>query len=475
MYSVPLRIDADEQCFRITARHCLAMKLPPSDISFTTEGQANLFATLPATDEGEPFTIPRSFAELLRDAVCHSATDRFALLYGVLWRIHRGERKLAENLADPAVARLHGYAHNVRRDIHKMHAFLRFREQIVDGRSLFSSWFEPQHFILRCAAPFFADRFAGMDWVIATPIGTAAWDRAALVYGPPAAKPTAASDVILDDLWLTYYRTTFNPARLRIKAMTAEMPKHYWTNMPESTLIPSMIAGAGKRVDEMRMRAPLPPPVFAEKIAAGAKATERPAAGSPDELATEIRACRRCPLHCAATRAVPGEGPANARIMLVGEQPGDREDLAGRPFVGPAGQMLDKALAEAGLARDRLYLTNAVKHFKYEPRGKRRIHQKPNAGEVQTCKWWLDREIALVKPRLIVALGATAAGALAARPVSVTKQRGAMMFGEMQGFVTVHPSFLLRVPDEERKAEEFHSLVSDLDRVRELGDERAAS
>ena len=124
----------------------------------------------------------------------------------------------------------------------------------------------------------------------------------------------------------------------------------------------------------------------------------------------EIRACRRCPLHCAATQAVPGEGPASARIMLVGEQPGDKEDLAGRPFVGPAGQLLDKALAEAGLARDALYLTNAVKHFKYEPRGKRRIHQKPNTGEVQTCKWWLDREIALVKPRLIVALGATAAG-----------------------------------------------------------------
>ena len=134
MYSVPLKIDADEQCFRTMARRCLAMNLAPSDIGFTDEGQATLFATLPAADDGEAFTVPRSFAELLRDAICHSAVDRFALLYDVLWRVHHGERELAENLADPAVARLHGYAHNVRRDIHKMHAFLRFREQIVDGR-----------------------------------------------------------------------------------------------------------------------------------------------------------------------------------------------------------------------------------------------------------------------------------------------------------------------------------------------------
>lgn len=191
-----------------------------------------------------------------------------------------------------------------------------------------------------------------------------------------------------------------------------------------------------------------------------------PVADAVSALKEEIAHCRRCPLHCAATQAVPGEGPADAAIMLVGEQPGDAEDLAGRPFVGPAGQLLDRALAEAGLDRDRLYLTNAVKHFKYEPRGKRRIHQKPNAGEVQSCKWWLNREIALVRPRLIVALGATAAGALSGRAVSVTKERGPMSFGEAQGFVTVHPSFLLRLPDESAREREYRNFVSDLGRVR---------
>jgi DNA polymerase len=151
--------------------------------------------------------------------------------------------------------------------------------------------------------------------------------------------------------------------------------------------------------------------------------------------------------------------------MLVGEQPGDAEDLAGRPFVGPAGQLLDQALVEAGLDRAKLYLTNTVKHFKFEPRGKRRIHQKPNQGEVQSCKWWLDREIALLKPRLIVALGATAASTLAGRGVSVTKERGPAVFGEAQGFVTVHPSFLLRLPDERARAREYRNFVEDLRRV----------
>ena len=179
-------------------------------------------------------------------------------------------------------------------------------------------------------------------------------------------------------------------------------------------------------------------------------------------LKADIAVCQRCPLHCGATQAVAGEGPTDARIMLVGEQPGDQEDLQGRPFVGPAGQLLDKALGQAGLARSTLYVTNAVKHFKYEPRGKRRIHQKPNAGEIQKCKWWLDREIAIVRPRLVVALGATAAQALSGHAVSVTKERGPITFGEMPGFVTVHPSYLLRIPDAQKKTEEYTRFVSDL-------------
>jgi DNA polymerase len=199
-----------------------------------------------------------------------------------------------------------------------------------------------------------------------------------------------------------------------------------------------------------------------------------PASGSSapvralEELRREVASCRRCPLYGPATQSVFGEGPAGADLLLVGEQPGDQEDRLGRPFVGPAGRLLERAVADAGLDRARLYVTNAVKHFKFAPRGKRRIHKKPNAGEIAACRWWLDGEIAAVRPRLVVALGSTAASALAHRHVSVMRERGPMRFGEIQGFVTVHPSLLLRVPEETRKREEYRRFVDDLRRVRRL-------
>jgi DNA polymerase len=258
--------------------------------------------------------------------------------------------------------------------------------------------------------------------------------------------------------------------------MAAEMPRRYWPNLPEAAAIPALAAAAADRVAAMQARAPDLAPRFAQALAARAQeaalAPEPAAAPAPDvplaQLRTELAACRRCPLHGPATQAVCGEGPANARVMLVGEQPGDQEDLAGKPFVGPAGQLLDRALAEAGLDRASLYLTNAVKHFKYAPRGRRRIHQKPDAGEVAACRWWLDRELAAVQPRLVVALGATAAGALARRAVSVTRERGPARFGALDGYVTVHPSFLLRLPEARRREAEYVAFVADLRRVGEM-------
>jgi uracil-DNA glycosylase len=468
MYAVRMAHDADETEFREAARRCISLHLSPREVAFAAADQPSLFPPMPGCTPAHTFNVPRAYGELLRDAICHRAIDRFALLYDVLWRTVRGQRALLSNLADPSVARLDDYVRNVRRDIHKMHAFLRFRPRQIDGRTLFVAWFEPLHFTLRRAVPFFVDRFASMDWLIATPIGTAAWSQGQLVFGPPAPKPPNESDAVLDDLWSTYYRTTFNPARMRLDAMVKEMPRHYWPNMPETSLIPAMIAEAEARVADMSDRAPDQAPLFAGKIAARG----RPAMEVPDipleELRAEVSACRRCPLHGAATQSVFGEGPHDAGVMFVGEQPGDQEDLAGRPFVGPAGQLFDRAIAESGLDRAALYVTNAVKHFKYEPRGKRRIHKKPNAGEVAACRWWLEREIATVKPRLVVALGGTAAGALAHRAVSVTRERGPMAFGKQPGFVTVHPSFLLRLPDEDSKAAEYARFVADLRRIRTM-------
>jgi uracil-DNA glycosylase family protein len=194
------------------------------------------------------------------------------------------------------------------------------------------------------------------------------------------------------------------------------------------------------------------------------------AAESLSAVKTSARRCKACPLWANATQTVFGEGPPRAGVMLVGEQPGDREDLAGRPFVGPAGRMLDRALAEAGLEREELYVTNAVKHFKNEPRGKRRIHKKPSEAEIDACHRWLERELELVEPRLIVALGATAARALLGRTTPIERNRGRLLerAGGGRVLITVHPSALLRLPDE-YKAAAYRRFVADLKKAAGAG------
>jgi DNA polymerase len=183
-----------------------------------------------------------------------------------------------------------------------------------------------------------------------------------------------------------------------------------------------------------------------------------------EEVVAGVRFCRRCDLWRDATRGVPGEGPARAALMLVGEQPGDQEDLAGAPFVGPAGRVLDAGLTRAGVPRAETFVTNAVKHFKHELRGKRRLHKTPDAGEAQACRWWLNAERRLVRPKVIVAMGATAALSVFGKPTPIGKSRGRAfeLADGAKGVVTYHPSFLLRVPDEAAKKKAFAEFVADL-------------
>ena len=192
----------------------------------------------------------------------------------------------------------------------------------------------------------------------------------------------------------------------------------------------------------------------------------KPSAAKLAKVAREAKSCTRCPLYKNATQTVFGEGPVGVRLMLVGEQPGDQEDLAGRPFVGPAGKMLDRALIDAGVDRSRVYVTNVVKHFKNEPRGKRRLHKKPNRYEVEVCKAWLDQEIALVRPQLVLAMGVTAASALVGKAVTLSRLRGQVVaFANargQQGMVTIHPSSILRAPDEAGRRAAYAGLVKDL-------------
>lgn len=192
--------------------------------------------------------------------------------------------------------------------------------------------------------------------------------------------------------------------------------------------------------------------------------TESPSMPTLAALVAAEAACRRCPLYRNATQVVPGEGPPAASVMLVGEQPGDREDLAGHPFVGPAGAVLDRALADAGIERTQVFVTNAVKHFKFGMRGKRRLHKRPNAYEIDRCRWWLEHERLLVRPAVLVALGATAARSLWGRPLSVGAVRGRDLRLEdgTPAFVTIHPSFLLRIREQRDRAREYRRFVADL-------------
>jgi len=190
----------------------------------------------------------------------------------------------------------------------------------------------------------------------------------------------------------------------------------------------------------------------------------RASGSSLKSLSDEASGCRACPLWKDATQTVFGEGPQHAQVMLVGEQPGDKEDLAGKPFVGPAGQMLDRALEEAGIERSKVYVTNAVKHFKFLARGKFRLHQKPNTSEIRACRQWYERELSSIKPALVVAMGATAAQSVFGKITPINKNRGRPIDLEdgIKALVTVHPSYLLRLPDAEAQAQEYERFVNDL-------------
>ncbi|WP_343520810.1 UdgX family uracil-DNA binding protein [Sphingomonas sp.] len=451
MRVVTLAAEDDFEGWRDAARALAAARVPPGDIVWQVgAAPADLFGD-EAVLGGSPtqLRVPRRFLELAREVVLHSDPERFALLYALLTRI-AADAHVIDDSADPLLQRLERLAKAVRRDIHKMRAFLRFREVIDDAGPRFIAWFEPEHHIVRANARFFVDRFNTMRWSILTPEVSLHWDGETLSEGPGASKADAPQDDPTEAIWKTYYASIFNPARLKTGAMLKEMPRKYWRNMPETALVPELIKGARARETAM------------VKTARAAPGSNSLAAW--EALRDEAAACTRCHLYKHATQTVFGEGPVDAPLMLVGEQPGDQEDLAGRPFVGPAGQVLDRALADAGIDRGKAYLTNAVKHFKFEPRGKRRIHSKPDAGEISACRWWIEQELLLIRPKVIVALGATAARSLFGKVMTISRARGAPhdLAEGGEAWVTVHPSYLLRIPEATRKAEEYDRFVADL-------------
>lgn len=399
-------------------------------------------------------TLPRKFLTVATRVAAHRDPERWDLLYRIAFRLSLENRDLLEVFVDDDVHRLGAMDAAVRRDIHKMHAFVRFRQV----EETFVAWYRPDHRILPLAAPFFVERFRNMRWSILTPDDSAQWDGSALVWGPGVPRSAAPAGDEMEHLWRTYYASIFNPARMNLEKMKADMPARFWREMPELRDVSRLLAEAPARVGSMieaQRRAPSAAPFV-------------PPAADLEGLRAAARRCEGCDLHGPATQTVFGEGRTDAAVVLVGEQPGNDEDLRGRPFVGPAGELLDRALEMAGVDRSALYVTNAVKHFAYIERGKRRIHRTPRMIEVTACRPWLDAELQSIDPSLVVCMGATAAQALLGSRVSVMRDRG-RFFISRQGrevLLTLHPSAVLRANAGARD-EYFRMLVADLRLVAE--------
>lgn len=460
--------------WRDAARVALRRAVAPEQLDWLHGEEASLLDAPPlqplddAADEARdaPIHVSKAFVELAAICLCHRDPQRLSLLYRMLWRIANGERRLLSNPTDPDVLRAMALAQAVRRDSHKMKAFVRFRE-VPGEQDAFIAWFEPEHHIVDRVAPFFARRFTGMRWAILTPARSVRWDGHLLTFGPGRTQADAPTEDAREELWRTYYANIFNPARLNTRMMQQEMPARYWKHLPEATLLPQLVRDAGDRVQEMHDRQAQAPRRRIPERAVPADASSAATPAPHPTLRDAAAQCRRCPLWEPATQTVFGQGPQDARIMLVGEQPGDAEDLSGHPFVGPAGQLLDRALRELGIDRSTLYLTNAVKHFRFERRGKRRIHSTPQITHINACRPWLMGEIENVRPQVIVCLGATAATAVFGAGFTLMAHRGRWhcLDDGTRAFATVHPAWVLRQADGETREAAYRGLVEDLQRL----------
>ena len=430
MQTIVLRGETDWEGWRRVTRALILAGVAPATLAWTVGGEA----TDVAAGSGS-FQVPRELVSLAALAIQARDPDRFGLLFSLFWRVHQGERLLGGD-PDPDLTAVRRMALAVRADAHRMRTHIRYLAVPEGNTTRFVGWFEPAHFVLAANAQLIVRRFPDLALSIVTPDGAAHWDRSELRFGSGLRQ--VADDATLRTWWEAEHETL----------LRAAMPE---VSVPEA-----------EELDEIPRppdRAPLGPVVLHPKSDPALR-----------DSANEAAVCQRCPLYAPATQMVFGEGPADAAALFVGEQPGDQEDTIGRPFVGPAGQIMDRAMEEAGLDRRMVYVTNAVKHFKFTQRGKRRIHQTPEVPEIQACKFWLDVERVHLRPRLVVLMGGSAARAGLGRGVTISRERGRPMRAPdgQSVFVTVHPSFLLRIPDAAAKAREYEAFVRDLRAIKAL-------
>ncbi|MBC7741816.1 MAG: UdgX family uracil-DNA binding protein [Bdellovibrionaceae bacterium] len=447
--------------WRLVARDLIANGTSPNQINWNQDvlslfsfeaGENNLSASRQKNQKSNlMIAVPPEFIELAKLVSYARDDDRWNLLYRILFRLRFENANLLKISVDADIQKAESLQKSVRHDIHKMHAFVRFKKNIVEGEDIYVAWHRPEHLTVRPGTPFFARRFGDRRWSIFTPDESAHWDLKELTFGPGIQQNEFKATDDWDEVWKTYYKSIFNPARIKIKMMKSEMAPKYWSSMPETSLIQDLIREAPLRLQNMienQNRAAVVDPHL-----------------TLPELKIAAQSCTACPLYAQATQSVFGVGPHDAEIMIIGEQPGDQEDLAGTPFAGPAGAVLDEAFANAGIDRNRIYLTNAVKHFKWTQRGKLRMHQKPTGGEMHACKPWLEAEIAKVKPKIIIALGATAGTAIIGKLPKIGDERGKIITSlkiAPQVILSWHPAAILRASDEAESQLRRKQLADDL-------------
>ncbi|WP_433964181.1 UdgX family uracil-DNA binding protein [Tunturiibacter gelidiferens] len=514
MKRIPLELDFN--AWREAAREALHLGYRPEELDLqdsTVPTTLDLTLEFSESPTGTPIPAPhtsKAFLESASIAAVHRDPHRWNLLYRILYRLQTN-RNLLKISVDPDIAELDRLESQVRRDLHKMHAFVRFRmvlepgdpsgRPIVVDESLpnepgphhlilatptpfglnhtelphcdpdphatptpsqpdtcehFIAWYQPDHRILPLAAPFFAERFSIMRWTILTPDASVSWDPSTkqLAFAPGLPRESAPAEDELEDLWRSYYSSIYNPARLNPEAMRSEMPVRYWKNLPEISLLPDLITKSQTRVSAMvttQKQQPSAQPFVPEDHTLPA-------------LRAALPTCKGCDLYKHATQAVPGRGGAHARLLLVGEQPGDQEDQQGEPFVGPAGKILDRVLAELNIDRSKIYLTNAVKHFKFVQRGKLRLHQNPRMSEINACRPWLLAELDSIHPHVILCLGASASKSLLGGTFTLMRDHGKILQTPYanQVIATIHPSAVLRARDKDSGEQLYNFLRDDL-------------
>ena len=467
-----ISIEPSFAAWRLAARELLRQRIEPGSVEWVEGGEnaAESFTRQAASPVLVTPAIPRELLKWLKAAACFRAPDRWALLYRVLWRWTQGERAVV-NPEDPDGALLAPRVQAVEQETGKLLGLTLFRRRDpAMGLPEFVGWSEPQHDVLAHVAELFVERMGESTWMLATPQGAVFWNGMLLRIRQPAVEengPTAhvlsanalTGEAITSEsteaLWLACYASACVSG-----TVPATISLRYWRMPPAGPPLPARVARERSRLGAQSAAVAVaqPPPVEYSAITPPLREPTGP-------LAT----CRRCALWRNAKQAVAGVGPAHATIMAIGEQPGEHENQHGKPFTGAAGQLLDIVLARAGFARDKLYLTYAVKHYKWETpnqqlqrqSGQRRVHRTPEPREVEACQFWLEQELSRVAPRVVVTLGATALKALTGAHVNLSEYLGqTITHGGHLIVPTWHPSYALRTVEAELREEVIATIVT---------------